>query len=130
MGLNKILKIIFFGLIVWLIPTIVTYFASDVSSKQIFDLVASVAISGSVVVFSYIYFKDINSHFIREGIILAAAWLVITIVLDALLIFLGISTATLFEHAISVIPLYVIIPAITIGFGLYLDHMTEDIRVG
>ena len=130
MGLKKILQIIFFGLIVWLIPTIVTYFVSDVSSKQIFDLVASVAISGSVVVFSYIYFKDITSHFIREGIILAAVWLVITIVLDALLIFLGISTATLFEHAISVIPLYVIIPAITIGFGLYLDHMTEDIRVG
>ncbi len=128
-GLKKILNIIGFGFIVWLIPTIVTYFASDVGSAQIFDIVAAVAISASAVVSSYVYFKDITSHFIREGIILAAAWLAITIVLDVVLIFLGISKATLLEHAIRVIPLYVIIPAITIGFGLYLEHMVENISI-
>lgn len=129
MDLKKILEIIGFGLIVWLIPTIVTYFAADTGSVQFFDFVASAAIAGSAVVLSFLYFKDITSHFIREGIILAAVWLVITLVLDVVLIFLGISKTSLLEYAITVVPLYVIIPAITIGFGLYLDQMMENISI-
>jgi uncharacterized membrane-anchored protein len=126
---KKILEIIGFGFIVWLVPTIVTYFASDASSLQFFDFTASVAIGGSAVVLSFIYFKDVTSHFIRDGIILAAVWMVITLVLDVVLIFLGISKTSLLEYAVTVVPLYVIIPAITIGFGLYLDQMVENISI-
>jgi uncharacterized membrane-anchored protein len=129
MDFKKILEIIGFGFIVWLIPTIVTYFASDAGSVQLYDFTASVAIGGSAVVLSYIYFKDITSHFVREGIIIAIVWLMITLVLDVVLIFLGVSKTSLLEYAVTVVPLYVIIPAITIGFGLYLDQMVANVSV-
>jgi uncharacterized membrane-anchored protein len=129
MDFKKILEIIGFGFIVWLIPTIVTYFASDAGSVQLYDFTASVAIGGSAVVLSYIYFKDITSHFVREGVILAIVWVLITIVLDVVLIYLGISKTSLIEYAVTVVPLYVIIPAITIGFGLYLDQMVANVSI-
>ncbi|OPY19631.1 MAG: hypothetical protein A4E26_02246 [Methanobacterium sp. PtaU1.Bin097] len=129
MDFKKILEIIGFGFIVWLIPTIVTYFASDAGSVQLYDFTASVAIGGSAVVLSYIYFKDITSHFVREGVILAIVWVLITIVLDVVLIYLGISKTSLLEYAVTVVPLYVIIPAITIGFGLYLDQMVANVSI-
>jgi hypothetical protein len=129
MDFKKILEIIGFGFIVWLIPTIVTYFASDTGSVQLYDFTASVAIGGSAVVLSYIYFKDITSHFVREGVILAIVWVLITIVLDVVLIYLGISKTSLLEYAVTVVPLYVIIPAITIGFGLYLDQMVANVSI-
>ncbi|NYB27716.1 MAG: hypothetical protein HVN34_10410 [Methanobacteriaceae archaeon] len=129
MDFKKILEIIGFGFIVWLIPTIVTYFASDAGSVQLYDFTASVAIGGSAVVLSYIYFKDITSHFVREGVILAIVWVLITIVLDVVLIYLGISKTSLIEYAVTIVPLYVIIPAITIGFGLYLDQMVANVSI-
>ncbi|MEN6591891.1 MAG: hypothetical protein ABFC12_01455 [Methanobacterium sp.] len=129
MDFKKILEIIGFGFIVWLIPTIVTYFASNAGSVQLYDFTASVAIGGSAVVLSYIYFKDITSHFVREGIIIAIVWLIITLVLDMVLIFLGVSKTSLIEYTVTVVPLYVIIPAITIGFGLYLDQMVANVSV-
>jgi len=129
MDFKKILEIIGFGFIVWLIPTIVTYFASDAGSVQLYDFTASVAIGGSAVVLSYIYFKDITSHFVREGVILAIVWVLITIVLDVVLIYLGISKTSLIEYAVTIVPLYVIIPAITIGFGLYLDQMVANVII-
>lgn len=129
MDLKKILKITGFGFIVWLIPTIVTYFTSNVSSVQFFNFVASVAIAAPVVALSFIYFKDITTHFVKEGVIIAIAWMVITLILDVVLIFVGISKTTLLEYAITIVPLYVIIPAITIGFGLYLDQMVANVSI-
>lgn len=127
MDLNKILKIIGFGFIVWIIPTIVTYLAPFIGALSFFDLFAAVSIAVGVVVASYFYFEGITVHFIREGITIAILWLAITLVLDMLLIFLGISEANLIEYAVTILPLYVIIPAITVGFGLYLDQMASNV---
>lgn len=90
-----------------------------------FDVVAALAIAITVIVFSYLYFKDKTTHLIREGVTIAVMWLLITLVLDVLLIYLGISDVSLIEYAITVLPLYIIIPAITLGFGLYKNQMTQ-----
>lgn len=125
MDLNKILKIIIFGFVVWIIPTIATFLVSYLNELYIFDIVAAVTIAAPVIVFTYLYFVEINTHFLIEGVTIAVVWLAISIVLDILLIFIGISQTNLVEYAITVVPLYIIIPAITIGFGLYNDQMAE-----
>ncbi|HEY0196344.1 MAG TPA: hypothetical protein VGC02_02105 [Methanobacterium sp.] len=125
MDLNKILKIIIFGFVVWIIPTIATFLVSYLNELYIFDIVAAVAIAAPVIVFAYLYFVEINTYFIMEGVTIAVAWLAISIVLDIVLIFIGISQTNLIEYAITVVPLYIIIPAITIGLGLYNDQMAE-----
>lgn len=125
MDLNKILKIIIFGFVVWIIPTIATFLVSYLNELYIFDIVAAVTIAAPVIVFTYLYFVEINTHFLIEGVTIAVVWLAISIVLDILLIFIGISQTNLVEYAITIVPLYIIIPAITIGFGLYNDQMAE-----
>lgn len=123
---NKIFKIIIFGLIVWLIPTLVTLLISYLNELYLFDVISAIAIAVTVIVFAYLYFKDIQSHFIKEGVIIGIVWLLISLILDIILIFLGITKLSLNEYAIYVAPLYIIIPAITIGFGLYKDQMVSE----
>lgn len=90
-----------------------------------FDVIAALAIAITVIVFSYLYFKDTSDHFVREGVTLTIVWLLITLILDVVLIYLGVSDVSLIGYAITVVPLYIIIPAITIGFGLYKNQMTQ-----
>lgn len=126
---NKILKIIGFGFIVWLIPTVITLIVSYLNGLYYFDVISAVAIAITVIVFTYLYFKDVSVHFIREGVILGLVWLVMSIVLDVVLIFLGINKLSLMEYTVYVIPLYIVLPAITIGFGLYKGQMAEKTYV-
>ena len=111
---------------VWFIPTIITYITSFTSGLYLFDVISALSIAITVIVFAYIYFKDIDSHFIKEGIILGVVWLLISIVLDIILVLLGITKLTITQYAIYVAPIYIIIPVVTIGFGLYKDQMSMD----
>lgn len=123
---NKPLKIVAFGFMVWIIPTIVTYITSLTSGLYLFDVVSALTIAISVIVFTYLYFKHINSHLIREGIIIGLIWLLISVVLDIILILLGVTKLTLLEYATYVVPLYIIIPVVTVGFGLYKDQVSSE----
>lgn len=111
---------------VWLIPTIVTYITSLTSGLYLFDVISALAIAISVIIFTYLYFKDIDSHLIREGIIIGVIWLLISVILDIILILLGVTKLTLLEYAIYVAPLYIIIPVVTVGFGLYKDQVNSE----
>ena len=125
--MNKILKIVIFGLIVWLIPTLVTLLASYVIGIYLFDVISALAIAITVIVFAYLYFKYVNTDYLKEGVVTGIVWLLISLVLDIALVFLQITKLTLMEYLIYVSPLYIIIPAITIGFGLYKGQMSENI---
>lgn len=92
-----------------------------------FDVISAVAIAVVVIVFAYLYFVNIFAHFIREGIVIGILWVVISIVLDVVLIFLNISRISLIEYAVNIAPLYIIIPAVTIGMGLYKNQLYENI---
>ena len=109
---------------VWLIPTIVTLLSSYLSGMFLFDLVSAVAIAVSVIVFTYLYFSDLESDYVKEGIMIGVFWVMISMVLDVVLILIGITKLNLTQYIVYVAPLYVIIPAITIGFGLYRDQMS------
>jgi hypothetical protein len=126
--MNKILKITGFGFIVWLIPTIITLLVSYLEFMSFFDVVSALAIAITVIVFTYLYFRDINVDLVKEGVIIGIVWLIMSLILDIVLIYLGITKLSLMEYAIYVAPLYVIVPAITIGFGLYKDQMMSKDR--
>ncbi len=125
--MNKNVKIINYGLLVWLIPSLITVIlGSFIAAMNIFEIVSAVAIAVTVIVFSYLYLKGITENFIKEGLLIGISWLIINIVLDIILILLGISQLTLNNYAMYVAPLYVIIPAITIGLGLYMNQRVND----
>ena len=111
MNLNKILKILGFGFLVWLIPTLVTLSVSYINIMSYYDVISSVAIAVTVIVFAHLYFMDLNKNYVQAGIITGIVWLVISIVLDIVLIFLGINKVTLMEYMIYMASIYIIIPA-------------------
>lgn len=111
---------------VWFIPTITTLLFSYLSGMFLFDVISAVAIALTVIVFAYMYFKGVDGHYLKEGIVVGVVWLIISVVLDIVLILVGVTKLTLFQYIIYVAPLYVIVPAITIGFGLYWEQINAD----
>lgn len=122
--MNKNLKIAGYGFLVWLIPSLITFTLAFFSgSMNFFEIISAVAIAVTVITFSYLYLRDINANFIKEGVLIGVAWMIINIALDLLLIAVGISQLSLTGYAMYVAPLYILIPAITIGLGLYMNQM-------
>lgn len=124
--MNKNLKIIIFGLLIWLIPTIISFLISYLNILSLFDIIVAVVVAATVIGFSYLYFKDIDGNFVREGIIIGVIWVLVSIILDLVLIIVGVTKLSLANYVIYVAPVYIIIPAITIGFGLYKDQNKQD----
>ncbi|MGB9979076.1 hypothetical protein [Methanobacterium sp.] len=124
--MNKNSKIINYGLLVWLIPSLITVTLASFVAVNIFEVISGVAIALTVIVFSYLYFGGITENFIKEGFLIGIIWLIISIILDIILIMLGISQLSLTGYLMYVAPLYIIIPAITIGLGLYLNQRMND----
>jgi hypothetical protein len=126
MNLNKIFKLIGLGFIIWLIPTLATLLVSYLEVLNYYDIVSSVSIAVTVIALTYLYFGDINENYLKEGIICGVVWLLISIILDIVLIFLGINKVTLMQYLTDITPIYIVIPVITIGLGLYRGQMTEE----
>jgi len=125
--MNKNAKIINYGLLVWLIPSLITVILGSFSAAMnIFEIVSAAAIAVTVIVFSYFYFRGITKNFIKEGVLIGITWLIINIVLDIIMVLLGISELRLNSYMLYVAPLYIIIPAITIGLGLYMNQRMND----
>ena len=127
MFMIRILKLIGYGFLVWLIPTLITSALIVFPSiAYLFDIVSALAIIISAALFSYLYFKDVHMNFIKEGIIIGITWLILSIVFDLIMIIVGVSTISLTNYAFLVAPLYVIIPVITVSYALHLDHNKDN----
>ena len=91
----KILKLIGYGFLVWLIPTIITSALIIFPNiTYLFDIVSALSLIISAALFSYLYFKEVNINFIKEGIITGIVWLILSIVFDLIMIIVGIACST------------------------------------
>ena len=90
--MNKILKIILLGLVVWVIPFLSSFFVWDVKlngpSIDLAWFYALMSFSGAIgfVIAAYFQFKNIKSNSIRLGWITGIIWYIELLLLD--LIFL------------------------------------------
>lgn len=123
--MNKNLKIVGYGVLVWLIPTLISILILLLSAINLFETIAPIAITITVVMFSYLYLKDIDTNFIKEGVVIGLSWAIISIVLDLLMIMIGVTQLSLTSYTVYVGPLYLVVPALTIGFGYLLDSKLE-----
>ena len=118
--INKNLKIVLFGLLVWLIPFMVSFFIYPLKTPMYswFESIMSVLIAVAAVIFSYFYFKDIGANFVREGVVTGIVWFIIAIVID-LVMFMPASPMHMnfTEYMMTVGVKYLIIPVVTIGSG-------------
>ncbi len=118
--MNKNLKIVLFGFLVWLIPFAVSFFIYPLKTPMysFFESIMSVLIAVAAIILSYLYFKDIKTNFVMEGILTGIVWFIIAIIID-LLMFMPASPMHMnfTDYMMTVGIKYLIIPVVTVGTG-------------
>ena len=126
--MNRYLKIVIFGFLVWLVPFIVSFIIYPLKFPMysLFESILSVMIAIAAVTFSYFYLKSINNNYINEGLIIGVAWFLINIIINLLIFMPAIPMQMSFtDYIMGIGPKYLIIPAITIGFGYLAQNKSN-----
>lgn len=123
---NKNLKLVLFGFLVWLIPFLVSFvvFPLKETMRPLFESIMPLVLTVTVIVLAYYYLKDLDANFAKEGIIAGVVWFIISIIID-LALFLPASPMQMsFADYIMDIGLtYVMIPVITTGMGYLAQNL-------
>jgi hypothetical protein len=77
------------------------------------------------VFFSILYLSGKKGDFLKEGIFIGIAWLLISIALDLMIFIEGPLKMPLWDYATDIAVTYLMIPAITSGFGYLMEHRAE-----
>jgi len=128
--MNRYLKIILFGLLIWLIPFLVSFFIYPLktSGNPLFESIMPLALNIITVLLVCTYLKTIQMEFVKESILIGVTLFLINIIID-LIMFLPFSPMqmTLNDYMEDIGITYLIIPVITMGMG-YLVQNKADIK--
>lgn len=123
--MNKYLKIVLFGFLVWLIPFLVSFFVFPLKAtmRPLFESIMPLVLTIVVIILAYYYLKNLDANYIKEGVLIGIIWFIINIAID-LFIFLPPSPMQMSfaDYMMDIGLTYVIIPVITIGMGLMADN--------
>ena len=116
-------RALLYGFLVWVIPFVAAMliFPLRATERPLFESIMAVVLTISAVVFSIKYFKKIEGNFIKEGISLGILFFSVSIAIDLLVFMQGPMKMTLADYIKDIGITYLLIPAITIGFGYSLD---------
>ncbi|MGC9516432.1 MAG: hypothetical protein ACP5C3_01885 [Methanomicrobiales archaeon] len=122
--MNKYLRIVIFGLIIWLTAFAISFIIYPIrdSMRPLFESIMPVVISMIVTTMAYYYMKNLDSNFVIEGLKIGIAWYILNLALD-LLLFIPPSPMqmSLVDYMADIGITYLIIPTITIGYGYLLS---------
>ena len=122
--MNKYIKIVGFGFLIWLIPFLVSFviFPLRETNRPLFESIMPVILTIVVLIFSILTFIKLDKDFIGEGVVLGIIWLVISIIID-LVMFLPESDwhMSFSDYMMDIGLTYLIILLIPIGFGYILE---------
>lgn len=110
-------------MLVWLVPFVAAciVFPLRESSRALFESIMPVVIAAVTVALAVTYLRRARRGFLREGALLGAVWLVMSVAIDApLMLFGGPMHMTLAAYVADIGVTYLMIPAITIGIGAAL----------
>lgn len=125
--MNRYLKIGLFGFILWMIPFAVSVLIFPLRSGQrpLFESVMPVVITIWTVFFSIIYFSKGYGRYLRDGVLIGILWLSMSILLDLIVFSAGQFMMPLQDYVADIAITYLMIPAITSGFGYLMEHNCE-----
>lgn len=122
--MNKYIRIISYGFLAWLIPFIVSIFFYSKEGGLTIDvflfksiMIVIGSITGAFLLISY--FKNINTNYIKEGIVVGIVWFVINIILD-LLVLIPMSGMSVGDYFIQIGLRYLVMPVMSIMAGKVL----------
>lgn len=118
-------KGLFFGLLTWLVPFVVSFFFYSKDGAQTIDifLFKSIMIVVSSLTGCFLlvnFFQKVQKNFLKEGIVVGLVWLAINYILD-LIILLPMSKLTVKDWFFQIGLRYLIIPIVSITLGSVLE---------
>lgn len=123
--MNKNLKIILYGFLVWLIPFAVSFivFPLKTTMRPLFESIMLLVLSLVVIALAYYYIKNLDSNFVKEGFLIGISWYIINIAID-LFLFMPVSPMhmSFVVYMMDIGLTYVMIPVITMGMGFMADN--------
>ncbi|MEN6329112.1 MAG: hypothetical protein ABFC91_02340 [Methanobacteriaceae archaeon] len=118
--MNRYLKIILYGFILWLAPFVVSFFIYPLKTagSPLFESIMPLVISLSVVVLAFLYLKNLERDYVKEGVVIGVSWFITSILID-LLLFLSPSAMQMSfsDYMMDIGITYLMIPFITVGMG-------------
>jgi hypothetical protein len=124
--MDKNLKILFYGFLVWLIPFLVSVPLYSPQGQPLYDL--QVIKSFLIVIGSLVgaflalrYFRSIEKEFAREGAILGFSWLILNSVIDITVLVYLLKGMDLSSWAGQIGIRYLLMPIMTIAMGMAME---------
>jgi hypothetical protein len=131
--MNKYVKLLLFGFLLWLIPFVAGFAFFDSNGNmtiaETFFKSIMIVLSGIIgVAFSVNYFKDIKEDYVNEGIVIGFTWFVISIVIDLMFVFNGFFQMGVGEYFTDIGMRYLSMPIYTIGMGWALANKAKGVK--
>jgi hypothetical protein len=127
--MNKNLKIVLFGVLVWLVPFLVSFvvFPLKESNRALFESIMPLVLTVVVTTLTYYYLKNINSEYLKNGLLIGGVWYMVSIAID-LFMFMPASPMHMSfgDYMMDIAITYVIIPVITVGMGLIAQNKADE----
>ena len=122
--MNKYVKLVGFGFLIWLIPFMVSFviFPLRNMNRPLFESFMPVVLVLTVMIVSVLYFKKIEKESLKEGLIAGVLWFVLSLVID-LMLFLPASPMQMSfsDYMVDIGLTYLIILMIPIGIGALVN---------
>lgn len=129
---KQALRLVALGIMSWLVPFLVSIPMYSREGEPLLDIflaksIMIVVAAGMGTVLILVYFGQVQSGYLREGVVLGVAWLVINWALDAVILLpLSGLTATVYMEQIGL--RYLVIPIIAGGIGYAADRAVKTHR--
>jgi len=118
--MNRAIRVIAYGFMMWLIPFIVSLVVYPIktSFNPLFESIMPVVITITAVVLAVYYFNGVITKFLREGFVIGVSWFFICIIID-LFLFLPASPMqmSLSNYMMDIGLTYLIISSVTVGMS-------------
>lgn len=123
--MNKLIKIILYGIIIWLVPFIASFAFVDSGGnytipETFFKSIMVVAGALTGVVLSVSYFSGVKKNYFGEGVVIGVIWLAINLSLDLAMVYGGFFKMSPAQYFTDIGLRYLSIPIYTIGMGYAL----------
>jgi len=118
--MESLRRALIYGFSIWILVFIVSVLIFPIhdSNRPLFESIMPVGISIATVFFALRYFRFVKQNCIREGYALGMVFLAVNLIID-LILFLspGPMQMSIVDYTYDIGVTYLMIPAITIGFG-------------
>ena len=124
--MKKLLRLLLFGFLSWLLTFVgsVCIFPLKAGHRPLFETLVGVCLAISTVLFTVIYFRNVQTGYMREGLFLGLAFLACNIVFDLFLFMEGPMKMSFTDYMMDIGLAYLSMPIVALGFAYSLETCT------